>query len=266
MTHIAQHIQHRLDFAKDLILQSGEMAHRMRAEHTDNFVEEKRKQDFVTMADKAIDDLWRTQVAETFKTDRMLTEEGEAFAKQTNTNTMGIWVLDPIDGTSNFVSGIPLWGISVAYIDQGEAVMGMLYYPMLNMLLWAVKGHGAYMNDTPICVSKETEFNRAKAIFSRSVRWKIDDYIDTIRRIEDVHMVYRFFGCASYSLACVAMGQAEMYYEYEVSIWDVLAGLIIVEEAGGKGYYNGTLSEFLYTPMHVLAHNDTGLQHILLRQ
>ncbi len=257
------HIKHRLEFAKVLAKESGELAHSIKNTSglKDDFLQEKAPQDFVTIADKAIDDLWRLKIVQTYPTDSILTEEQDV---DDYTHAKGIWVLDPIDGTSNFVSSSPLWGVSVAYIYEGEVVIGLLYYPELDMCMWAVKGQGAFMNNQRIHVSKESIAERAKVILSRSSRWDLEEYIETIRQIDRANMVYRFYGCASYSLACIALGQSEIYYEKSVNIWDVLAGVLLVEEAGGKVKIFGTLSDFLYKPMDIIGHNNVGLDAVLL--
>ena len=258
-------IKNRLDFAKHLIKKSADLAQNIRATYTGQFVQEKSTQNLVTVADKAVDDLWRNKIPHTFTHDTILTEEGTENQRNTaSKNADSLWVLDPIDGTSNFTNAIPIWGISIAYIKNAVPMIGVLYFPEQDLLLWAIKGYGAFANNSPIAVSKKQDPTRSSVIFSRSANWKIEDHIDTIRRIDRAGMVYRFFGCASYSLACVAMGKTQMYYEPQVSIWDVLAGLIIVDEAGGKGQYNTSLKHFLSAPADVIAHNNQGIHKILV--
>lgn len=114
----------------------------------------------------------------------------------------------------------------------------MKNFPDLKRLLWAVHGQGAFVSvgkkaHRKIQVSSETNSCRSTIILSRSNRWAIENHLSSIAQLEKNNISYRFFGSASYSLACVAQGQAEGFYEPHLKPWDILAGLLLVQEAGG---------------------------------
>lgn len=144
------------------------------------------------------------------------------------------FIVDPIDGTTNFVKGFPHSGISVGLSRRGEAVLGVVYDPYLDELFTAARGGGAYLNGRPICVS-EAALNHGVAVFGTSPYYRqhtgetfaLGEAV--FRRCMDV----RRMAAASLDLCYVAAGRVECYFEYLLSPWDYAAGALIVQEAGG---------------------------------
>lgn len=151
-------------------------------------------------------------------------EEGES----ENETAEYVWYIDPLDGTSNFTRNIPLFGISIGLLQNGEPVLGVLFFPALNLLLHAAKGQGAFANDKQISVSKRPleqslyysggKFN-GKMLLNESLK-------------EHVAMI-KIIDSSAYEFAQIAMGDAEIYYLINIP-YDVVAGICLVNEAGGK--------------------------------
>lgn len=218
----------KLDFARSIALEAGELAVKMRREQDSTFAQKKSHQDFVTAADLAVEQLIRDRILACFPEDSILGEEQGA-SKISNS----IWVVDPIDGTTNYMHGLAEWAVSIAYCHDGKVVCGAIYAPDIFSLISASTGNGATLNDQPVCVSNCSVPGNAIVLLGRSARHGAKDYLKNIQNVLDKDMEYRRNGSAAYSLMSVAAGRAEGYYEAHLNSWDALAGLLIVNEAGG---------------------------------
>jgi myo-inositol-1(or 4)-monophosphatase len=147
--------------------------------------------------------------------------------------------IDPIDGTTNFVHGIPHLAISLGVWEQGKPILAVVYNPILEELFWAVKGEGAYCNGEKLMVSTQnklqnaliaTGFPYAKVNAGIEYRWVIDCMTNLLPHIQDI----RRLGAAALDLCYLAQGKVEAFYEVDLKPWDVAAGILIVQEAGGK--------------------------------
>src|SRR5690242_13165782 len=137
-------IDARLATATAVIRQAGELAAGYFSRRADLVRETKGPQDFVSIADRAVEEMIRTRLAAAFPTDGFLGGESGG------TPGEHCWVVDPIDGTNNFLRGLPLWGVSIAYTIAGEPVIGLIYLPCVGKLYSALRGRGATCNDAPI--------------------------------------------------------------------------------------------------------------------
>jgi len=150
------------------------------------------------------------------------------------------WIIDPLDGTTNFVHGIPTCAVSIALMKSNEHQMGTVYEVSLDECFYAWKGGGAWLNDHPIHVSRQSEFSKsliATGFPYYDFRY-IQQYLDLLSELMKHTHGLRRLGSAATDLAYVACGRFEGFYEYGLSPWDVAAGAIIVREAGG------TVSDF----------------------
>jgi myo-inositol-1(or 4)-monophosphatase len=147
-------------------------------------------------------------------------------------------IIDPIDGTTNFAHKIPHCAISVGIYENERAIMGFVYNPILNEFYWAKRGEGAYLNGEKIEVSETEDFQRAlistgfpysSAENEEDLKWVVERIKKILPRCQDI----RRFGSASLDLCYVAEGKVDGYYEINLKPWDVSAGILIVEEAGG---------------------------------
>ena len=147
--------------------------------------------------------------------------------------------IDPIDGTTNFVHGIPHLAISLGVWESGKPTMAVVYNPMLEEMFWALKGDGAYCNDQRLRVSDQphlqnaliaTGFPYAKVNAGVEYRWVIDCMTNLLPHIQDI----RRLGAAAIDLCYLAQGKVEAFYEIGLKPWDVAAGILMVLEAGGS--------------------------------
>ncbi len=220
----------RLDAAGRIARQAGLHALALRRDLASLEVEEKGLQDFVTRADVEVEALIRDALLRRFPDDGLLGEEN---SRRAPNDGHGTWVVDPIDGTSNYIRGIRHWGVSIAYVQDGRTEIGIVHDAPNDALYAARRGAGANRNGRPISVSKTADMNRALAILGMSRRMSLADYLDEIRRLTEAGADYRRLGAAAIGLARVAEGVADLYFEAHLNPWDALAGMLIVTEAGG---------------------------------
>lgn len=146
------------------------------------------------------------------------------------------WIIDPIDGTVNFAHGIPLCCVSIGVQYNKQMLLGTVYNPMMNELFFAEKGKGAYLNDKPISVSKKSDFRKACLVTGFPYKWPEtkENPIRVFERFIMEGLPVRRLGSAAIDLCWVACGRFDGFWEYNLSSWDVAAGYLIVEEAGGR--------------------------------
>lgn len=146
------------------------------------------------------------------------------------------WIIDPIDGTVNFAHGIPICCVSIGLTHNDELILGAVYNPMMNEFFFAEKGKGATLNDIPISVSKKENFKTACLVTGFPYKWpKTKEHpIKVFERFILQGLPVRRLGSAAIDLCWVACGRFDGFWEYNLSPWDVAAGYLIVEEAGGR--------------------------------
>ena len=182
-------------------------------------VSKKGPKDFVTKTDKRVEKILIEELSKSKKNYSFITEET---GKILNKNKNIFWVIDPIDGTTNFLHGIPHFAISVALLEDSEIKIGLIYDPIKNEIFYAEKNSGSFFNNNRVRVSKK--INLDECLFASNC--------------EGIKSVYpklnlRNTGCAALDLAYVACGRLDGYFHDEINLWDVAAGKIIIEEAGG---------------------------------
>lgn len=192
----------------------------------------KGKNDLVTEVDKKVEEFLKVELMKLLPEAGFFGEEFEAL----NINNEYLWVVDPIDGTTNFVYGIPCYSISIALCKNRLPVIGMVYEINMQELFYAIKGKGAYCNDIPIHVSKETKLKNA--FVATGFPYKnfalLDAYIAFFKDLLYDTRGVRRLGSAAVDLAYVAAGRFDVFFEYGLQPYDIAAGILIVEEAGGK--------------------------------
>lgn len=146
------------------------------------------------------------------------------------------WIIDPLDGTNNFTHGIPHFCVSLALSYEDEVIMGFVYGVMLDELFSCIKGQGAKLNGRPIYTS-EHEFLKTSVVVTgfpfRHTEW-VDRQFDILRLMLKHSHGFRRFGSAALDLAYVACGRVEAFFEFDLKPWDLAAGALLIEEAGGK--------------------------------
>lgn len=189
--------------------------------------------DFVSAADHKADRTLR-QVLQKARPDwGFLTEESGVTKGSDSSNR---WIIDPLDGTTNFLHGIPHFCISIAHERDGEIVAGLIYDPLRDEEFAAERGAGAYLNDQRLRVSARRDLDRAVLATGVPTLRKPDTIMPFLKQLATLSgevSAIRRFGSAALDLAYVAAGRCEAYWEIGLAIWDVAAGVAIVREAGG---------------------------------
>jgi myo-inositol-1(or 4)-monophosphatase len=144
-----------------------------------------------------------------------------------------VWIIDPIDGTANFLRGIPFWCVSLGLIDSGEPVAGIIYSPPVEELHLARKGAGAWLNGRPIKVSATRRIEEARIGVGFSYRTPVEPHLQALKALLESHCEYSRLGSGALGMALTADGRLDGYWEAHINIWDVAAGLCLVKEAGG---------------------------------
>lgn len=190
-------------------------------------------QNFVTEYDHASEEMIVKAIQKRYPTHSFLCEESGSIE---NKHAEILWILDPLDGTTNFARHIPSFCISLGAYDYSKMVAGVIYQPMTEELFVAESGKGAYLNGKPLKVSTTTRFAGCIGAtgFPRNVTDNplqcIDSFIDILKS----GTVIRNFGSSAINLAYVAAGRFDAYWAIALHSWDIAAGKLLIEEAGGK--------------------------------
>jgi len=187
----------------------------------------KGHQDYLTEVDGEIERLVVSRLREIFPGDTFIGEEGGREASDS------VWVIDPIDGTANFARGNPHFCISIAYLAKGEPKVGVIYAPMQDAMYAASAGGGAALDGVPMRVSGEADIRQATVEIGWNNRSGIPGFISLVERVMGRGAGMIRSGSGALGMAYVAAGRLDAYVEQHINAWDVLAGLLLVGEAGG---------------------------------
>lgn len=224
---VTNDLDRREAFCRQVMRSAGEIALRGFRNIGANGYRMKGPQDFLTETDAAVERYIKAAVAEAFPQDGFLGEETGGVAAR------DVWVVDPIDGTANFARGIPHYCISVAFVS-GEAVeIGAIFNPSLDELHFARRGRGVTRNGVPVHVAPTSDFDRACVEFGWSNRKSNGSYVAALTSILDHGANVRRGASGALGLAYVADGRSDAYAELHMHPWDCMAGLLMVQEAGG---------------------------------
>ncbi len=181
-------------------------------------VTKKGPRDFVTKTDKRVEKILIEELSKTKKNFSFITEES---GKIENNDRDKIWIIDPIDGTTNFLHGIPHFAISIALKIDNELVSALIHDPIKNEMFYAEKNNGSYFNNQRIRVSKK--INLEECLFGTNRQGVI---------FTDLNV--RYSGSAALDLAYVGSGRLDGFFQNNLNLWDIAAGILIIDEAGGK--------------------------------
>jgi myo-inositol-1(or 4)-monophosphatase len=224
-----------LDQAEAVALKAITASGRLVAEHFGDpgalRVELKRPFDYVTDVDRRSEDLIVEIIQDHFHNHHILAEE----RSEVNLPSGPTWVIDPLDGTTNFIHGFPFIAISIALMVKGQVVLGMIYDPLRRELFRTRRCQGAFLNDVPIHLRHVANLDDALMAtgFPCRERHLIDPYIETFRSVLREVTGVRRAGAAALDLAYLACGRVDGFWEMGLSPWDIAAGSLLVEEAGG---------------------------------
>ncbi|AXX97169.1 inositol monophosphatase family protein [Profundibacter amoris] len=188
--------------------------------------------DFVSKADFAAEEIIREQLTEARPTYGWVGEETGVTKGDDPTRR---WIVDPLDGTTNFLHGMPHWAVSIALEHKGEVVAGVVYDPTKDEMFFAEKGQGAWMNESRMRVSGRRRLS--ECVFATGLpfsgRADLPQTLQELARILPATSGVRRWGSASLDLAYVAAGRYDGFWERGLNLWDIAAGVVIVREAGG---------------------------------
>lgn len=199
-------------------------------------VEEKKKNDFVTFADRESEARIVAAIRARFPKDAFLGEEGGTHGGGGGGGAGArTWIIDPLDGTSNFVSGFPLWCVSIAAREGSELVAAVIWDPLRDEMYTAERGGGAWRNGTRLAVTGRSDIAGAFLATGFPFRNvdKIDVYLALFRSVFVRARAIRRGGSAALDLAYVAAGVFDGFFEFRLAPWDIAAGALLIQEAGG---------------------------------
>lgn len=198
------------------------------------------RHNLVTEADTVCENLIISSIKKVYPDHNFLAEESGA---SVGSNSEFQWVIDPLDGTVNFAHHIPMFAVSIACVKAGAVISGVIYHPLLNELFVAERGKGAYLNDEKISVTETKELD--KAILSTGFPYNAFENprrcIDLFTHFVKEGLPVRRIGSAALDLAYLAAGRYDAFWEVSLQVWDFAAGMLLIQEAGGKcSSFDGT--------------------------
>jgi len=180
-------------------------------------VSKKGPADFVTNADLKTEKIIIEELKKAKPNYSIISEENGIENNKDKNNT---WIIDPIDGTVNFLHGVPHFAISIGLKSNDEIVSGLIFDPIKNEMFYAEKNNGAYFNNQRVRVSKKNQINDCLFVTGGKIKNEPD-------------LPYRKSGCAALDMAYVASGRYDGYFQHDLNIWDIAAGIVLIKEAGG---------------------------------
>ena len=189
--------------------------------------------DFVSSSDKRTEKIIISELQKARPDFEIISEESGLIK---NSNSEKKWIIDPIDGTANFLNGIPHFAISIGYEELNEIKCGVIFDPIKNEMFVAEKGNGAYLNNKRIRVSKKKKFDETLIVtggpkyYSKMKEQIFEEYVSLSKKL---HMPLRKSGSAALDIAYVSCGRFDGYWQRELNFWDIAAGVVIIKEAGG---------------------------------
>ena len=220
-----------LEEVKNLSREVGMFLKTEQAKISAQNIELKGHNDLVSYCDKEAEKKFVTGLQKLLPEAGFIAEEGTSSFRGETYN----WIIDPLDGTSNFLYGIPAYCTSVALLGDGELLLGVIFDPVHDELFWAAKGHGAWLNGKKIAVSPTTDLGEAFCAtgFPYHPGQDQDLYLAILKEVLNKTRGVRRLGSAALDICYVACGRFDLFYEYGLHPWDCAAGALILTEAGG---------------------------------
>ncbi|MCM8784359.1 MAG: inositol monophosphatase [Candidatus Omnitrophica bacterium] len=215
-------------------------------------IKSKGKTQLVSNVDLEAEKVIIENIKEHFPEHSILSEENP----QLN-NSEYKWIIDPLDGTHNFVKNIPIFGTSIALEYKNEVVLGVIYFPLDGRLYWAEKGKGAYLNGKRLKVS-DRKLSSATCVYDSSIRYSPEEMSVVLKNLSTKVFNIRMFGSTAEHLALLAEGRIDLDIEFNDQPWDFAGGALIVKEAGGE------FTDFKGNPWHLKMPNylaSNGIVH-----
>lgn len=193
-------------------------------------IESKGDRNLVTNLDKEAEKIIIDKIKSKFDSHDIFGEE----TGMSNLNSEYIWIIDPLDGTHNFIRGINIFGVSIGLIYKEEFIAGIIYMPVDDELYFAEKNNGAYKNGKKIYVSEVADFKKCSISFDSSIRYSKEVMLAVLGDLSTKVFNVRMFGSSARVLSYIAEGKIDFAVEFYDQPWDFAAGVCLIEEAGGK--------------------------------
>ena len=220
-----------------------------------NHVYHKGVIDLVTDVDRRSEEFLLTEIQRRFPGDTVIAEESGGLPGE----DCCVWYIDPLDGTVNFAHGLAIFSVSIAYVQDGELLLGVVYDPVFDECFTAERGRGAWLNGAALHVSETDQLGESLLVtgFSYDIRTTPDNNLDLFARFALRAQGVRRLGSAALDLCYVAAGRLDGYWELYLETWDLAAGALIAAEAGAKVTRIGSAAHILTPPCSVLCANPT---------
>lgn len=217
---------------KSLIIKAAKEAGKIQMKHYGKirFIKEKKKESYFTNVDLECEKVIINSIKKKFSKHNIVSEESENIYN----NSEYTWYIDPLDGTHNYIHNLPLFGVSIALAHKGIVKSGVINLPYFNELYTAEKGKGSFLNGKRIRISNTNKLNKSFVLMDMAIRKALSNNIKIAKKLNNKIYDFRSLGCAVYNYILVAKGDADAYITSYTNTWDVAAGALIVEEAGGK--------------------------------
>ena len=232
MTMNTDNLNNYLEVAREAALRAGVVLKERFRKLCPSMIDEKAKNDFVTEADKKSEEIIKGHIRSHFSDHDILAEESLAVRN----DSPFLWIIDPLDGTLNYIHGLPCFAVSIALEIEGELAVGLIYEPLKENIYSAIKGQGAFKNGKRIHVSRSNTLNTSLVATGFPFRIKdiIDNYLKVFKELFMHATGIRRGGSACLDLAYTAEGIFGGFFECALSPWDMAAGALLVKEAGGE--------------------------------
>ncbi len=222
-------LEDRYAVACEVLAEAADIALRFSRERSSLTIEAKGPQDLVSQADREVEAHIRRRLIDAFPEDAFVGEETGTGGAE---DAIGAWVVDPIDGTQPFLLGLPFWCVSIAYVRDGEPVIGVIKNPTTGDVYAAYRGGGATLNGVRTSVLAADRLDEGVTGVGCSSATGAGDLAEIMRRLREQHGMYLRVGSGALNIAYVAAGQLIGYVEMHINGWDCLAALCLCREAG----------------------------------
>lgn len=256
-----------IDAVQELVFKTGELLLQQFTHLSQNDISIKERGGLVTVADTAAEEMLIRGLKKIKPGSAFLAEESGEHSDSSSANHQGRWIIDPLDGTSNFANGVPWFAISVAYeatVRKEDIELGIVYNPISRECFRAEKGRGAFLNGKRLTVSGKKELSLAMlgTGFYYHKGNELSEAMGIFARMQEKVLAVRRFGAAALDLAFLAAGRFDGFWEVGLAPWDLAAGVLMIQEAGG------VLCDYQGEPHSIYAHETVAsnpqLKHKLL--
>ncbi|GAB5465992.1 MAG: inositol monophosphatase family protein [Candidatus Kapaibacteriales bacterium] len=253
-----------IDIKRKLIVEAAKEAGKLQVSgfnSTMSIIDKDGTNNIVTEYDFKVEKSIIDRIKKSFPNHSIIAEEsGKSLKSDDN-----LWIIDPIDGTVNFSKGIPVFCVSLAYMKMGEIILGCIFNPITNELFFAEKGEGAFLNGKEIKVSDKEVFSNS--LLATGFPYKSEDgyqkILSSLNTIIAKGIPIRRMGSAAIDLAYTACGRFDGFWENGLNPWDVAAGILLVEEAGGKVLNNKLMPFDMFEDEVIFAGNPMIIEDLI---